>query len=83
MWSITVVFPYGLRFTLTPRGLWMAGALLAAAVLLGLYVMLLHQSVQRGEQLRTEQRTRVAPPSGEKMAHPVSFSRATAVAATP
>jgi hypothetical protein len=83
MWSITVVFPYGIRFTCTPRGLWVAGALLAAAVLLGLYVMLLHQSVQRGEQLRTEQRTRVTTLSSEKTAHDVSFSRATAVAARP
>jgi uncharacterized membrane protein len=83
MWSITVIFPYAIRFTFTPRGLLVAGALLAAAVLLGLYAMLLHHSVQRSEQLRTEQRTRVAASSSEKTAHYVSFSRATAVAARP
>jgi len=83
MWSITVIFPYGIRITVTPRGLLVAGALLAAAVLLGSYVMLLRHSVQRGEQLRAEQRTRVAAPSSGKKGDDVSFSRALAVAGKP
>lgn len=75
MWTVTVIFPYGIRFTITPHGLLVAGSLLAVALLLGLYVMLLHHSVERGQQLRAEQR-RMATQPQEKAAHHVSFSRA-------
>ncbi|HET9208200.1 MAG TPA: hypothetical protein VFO28_18310 [Burkholderiaceae bacterium] len=80
MWTVTVILPYGLRFNLTPHGLLLAGAWLAVALLLGLYVMLLHHSVERGEKLRTEQR-RVATQPAEKTVHYATFSRATNPAA--
>ena len=76
MWTVNVILPFGLQFTITPRGLLVAGALLAVALLLGLYVLLLQQSVQRGEQLRADQRRMATQPS-EKTVHPASFSRAT------
>jgi len=81
MWTVTVILPYGLRFNITPHGLLLTGAWLAVALLLGLYVMLLHHSVERGEKLRAEQR-RVAMQPGEKTVHYSTVSRAThAVAA--
>jgi hypothetical protein len=76
MWTVNVILPYGLRFHITPRRLMWIGAWLAVALLLGLYVMLLHHSVERGEKLRTEQR-RVATQPGEKTVHYATFSRAT------
>lgn len=82
MWTVTVILPYGLRFSITPHGLLLTGAWLAVALLLGLYVMLLHHSVERGEQLRAEQR-RVATQPVEKTVHYATFSRATTAAAKP
>ena len=76
MWTVTVILPYGLRFNITPHGLLLTGAWLAVALLLGLYVMLLHHSVERGEKLRTEQR-RVATQPAEKTVHYSTVSRAT------
>jgi hypothetical protein len=81
MWTVTVILPYGLRFDITPQRLLLMGASLAVAILLGLYVMLLHHSVQRGEQLRTEQR-RMATQPAEKTVHYATISRATTAAAT-
>ena len=83
MWSVTVIFPYGIRFTITPQRLIVAGLLLAVAVLLGFYVMLLRDSVERGQRLRAEQHTRVTAPSNGKTAHYVSFSRATTAVGRP
>jgi hypothetical protein len=80
MWTVTVILPYGLRFDITPQRLLLSGALLAVALLLGLYVMLLHHSVERGEKLRTEQR-RVATQPAETTVHYATFSRATTTAA--
>jgi hypothetical protein len=81
MWTVTVILPYGLRFNITPHRLLLTGAWLAVALLLGLYVMLLHHSVERGEKLRAEQR-RVAMQPAEKTVHYSTVSRAThAVAA--
>ena len=80
MWTVTVILPYGLRFDITPRRLVLAGAWLAVALLLGLYVMLLHHSVERGEKLRTEQR-RMAMQPAEKTVHYATISRATTAAA--
>jgi hypothetical protein len=79
MWAVTVILPYGLRFNITPHGLLLAGAWLAVALLLGLYVMLLHHSVERGEKLRTEQR-RVTTQPAEKTVHDATFSRVTTAA---
>ena len=76
MRTVNVILPYGLRFNITPHGLLLMGAWLAVALLLGLYVMLLHHSVERGEKLRTEPR-RVATQSSEKTVHYATFSRAT------
>ena len=75
MWTVNVNLPHGIRLTITPHGLLVALAWLAAALLLGSYVTVLHQSVQRGEQLRAEQRRVVTQPS-EKTVHNASFSRA-------
>ena len=80
MWTVTVILPYGLRFDITPQRLLLTGALLAVALLFGLYVMLLHHSVERGEKLRTEQR-RVATKPAEKTVHYATISRATTAAA--
>ena len=80
MWTVTVILPHGLRFDITPQRLLLTGAWLAVALLLGLYVMLLHHSVERGEKLRTEQR-RVATQPSEKTAHYATISRATTSAA--
>ena len=80
MRTVTVVFPRGIRFDITPRRLLLTGAWLAVALLFGLYVMLLHHSVQRGEKLRTEQH-RVATQPAEKTVHYATFSRATTAAA--
>jgi hypothetical protein len=80
MWTVTVILPYGLRVDITPQRLLLTGALLAVALLLGLYVMLLHHSVERGEKLRTEQR-RVATQPSEKTGHYATISRATTTAA--
>jgi len=79
MWTVTVILPYGLRFDITPQRLVLAGASLAVALLFGLYVMLLHHSVERGEKLRTEQR-RVATQPAEKAVHYSTVSRATTAA---
>jgi|KBSMisStaDraftv2_1062788.scaffolds.fasta_scaffold2059542_2 uncharacterized protein HemX len=76
MWTVNVILPFGLRFIITPRGLLVAWAVLAVAILLGLYVLLLQQSVQRGEQLRAEQRRLATQPS-EKTVPYATFSRAT------
>jgi hypothetical protein len=79
MWTVNVILPYGIRFTLTPHGLLVAGALLTVALLLWLYVMLLHHSVERGQSLRDEQR-RMAMQSSAKAVHHAPFSRAAAAA---
>jgi len=75
MWTVNVILPHGFRFTITPHGLLVAAACLAVALLMGAYVMVLNQSVQRGEQLRAEQR-RMATQPNEKVAHNASLSRA-------
>ena len=80
MWTVTVILPYGLRFNITPHGLLLTGAWLAVALLLGLYVMLLHHSLERGEKLRTEQR-RMATQPIEKTVNYSTVSRATTAAA--
>jgi hypothetical protein len=77
MWTVNVILPRGIRFTITPHGLLMIGAWLAVALLLWLYVSLLNDSVSRGEQLRAEQR-RVTTQPTEKAVHTASFSRALA-----
>ena len=79
MWTVNVILPHGLRFTITPHGLLVASACLAVALLMGAYVMVLSQSVQRGEQLRAEQR-RMATQPNEKAVHNASLSRAVAAA---
>ena len=76
MWTVNVILPYGIRFIITPHGLLVALVWLAVAFLLLSYVTLLHQSVERGEQLRAEQR-RVAMQPGQKTGRNLSFSRAT------
>ena len=76
MWTVNVILPYGIRFTITPRGMLVASAWLAAALLLGSYIAVLHQSVERGEQLRAEQR-RVATQPSQKTGPIATFSRAT------
>jgi len=75
MWTVNVILPYGIRFTITPHGLLVASAWLAAALLLGSYVTVLHQAVERGEKLRAEQRHAAAKPS-EKTRHTASISPA-------
>jgi len=75
MWTVNVILPHGIRFTITPHGLLVAAACLAVALLMGAYVMVLNHSVQRGEQLRAEQR-RMATQPNEKVAHNASLSRA-------
>ena len=77
MWTVNVILPHGIRFTITPQGLLVAAACLAVAFLLGAYVMVLNHSVQRGEQLRAEQR-RMATQSNEKTVRNASLSRAVA-----
>jgi hypothetical protein len=76
MWTVNVILPYGIRFIITPHGLLVALAWLAVAFLLWSYVALLHHSVERGEQLRAEQR-RVAMQPIERTGRNLSFSRAT------
>jgi len=76
MWTVNVILPYGIRFIITPHGMLVALLWLAVASLLGSYVTLLHNSVERGEQLRAEQR-RVAMQTSEKTWRNLSFSRAT------
>ncbi|HEY6513277.1 MAG TPA: hypothetical protein VI032_14935 [Burkholderiaceae bacterium] len=75
MWTVNVILPYGIRFTITPHGLLVAGLWLAVALLLGWYVTVLHQAVERGETLRAEQRLAATKPS-EKARHTASFSPA-------
>jgi hypothetical protein len=77
MWTVNVILPHGVRFTITPHGLLLIGAWLAVGLLLWLYVSLLHDSVSRGERLRADQR-RVATQPSEKTEHNASFSRALA-----
>ena len=76
MWTVNVILPYGIRFTITPHGMLVASAWLAAALLLGSYIVVLHQSVERGEQLRAEQRRVVTQPS-QKTGPIATLSRAT------
>jgi uncharacterized membrane protein affecting hemolysin expression len=80
IWTVNVILPHGIRFTITPHGLLVAAACLAVALLMGLYVMVLNHSLQRGEQLRAEQRRMATQPT-EKAVHDASVSRA--VHATP
>ncbi|HET7524511.1 MAG TPA: hypothetical protein VFK10_01080 [Burkholderiaceae bacterium] len=79
MWTVNVILPHGIRFTITPHGLLVAAACLAVAVLMGAYVMVLNHSVQRGEQLRAEQRRMATQPS-EKTVRNASLSRAVVTA---
>jgi len=77
MWTVNVILPHGIRFTITPHGLLVAAACLAVAFLMGAYVLVLNHSVQRGEQLRAEQR-RMATQPNEKVVRNASLSRAMA-----
>ena len=79
MWTVNVILPHGIRFTITLHGVLVAAACLAVALLLGTYVMVLNHSVQRGEQLRAEQR-RMATQTHEKAVRNASLSRAVATA---
>ena len=79
MWTVNVILPHGLRFTITPHGLLVFAACLAVALLFGAYVMVLNHSVQRGDELRAEQR-RMATQPHEKAVRKASLSRAVATA---
>ena len=67
MWSVNVVLPFGIRFRVTSRGLWPVLSGLALLLLLWAYVVVLLQGLERGEQMRAEQR-RVANQSPHKAA---------------
>lgn len=65
MWSVNVVLPFGIRCRVTSRGLWLALSVLALSLLLWAYVGVLVQGLERGEQMRAEQR-RVATQPAQK-----------------
>lgn len=76
MWTVNVIFPHGRRlFAITPRGLLITMAGLALALLLGWYVVVLQDSVQRGQRLRAEQHS-AATKAGHKTAQAISLARA-------
>ena len=75
MWTVNVILPRRIRFTITPHGLLVASAWLAAALLLGSYITVLQQAVERGVQLRAQQRPAAALPS-EKTRSTASLSPA-------
>ena len=60
MRTLHIVFPSRATLDVTPRHLFLACALIAAACLLFQYVALLHESVERGMRLR-DQPVVVAP----------------------
>ncbi|HTP70691.1 MAG TPA: hypothetical protein VML58_00630 [Burkholderiaceae bacterium] len=77
MWSVSIVLPHAIRITITSRVVsWLfAGA--AVLLLLGSFVTVLQQGLERGELMRAEQR-RIAtqpvqkPPVRTALAQPVT-----------
>jgi len=76
MSTLTVILPFGLRFTITPRR-WFAAALLAVlAVLLWGFVTVLQQGVERGDRMRAEQlRAATQPPAPKARITPVKTAK--------
>lgn len=74
MWSVNVVMPFGIRFTLTSRALGLALAGLALLLLLCSYVAVLQAGLERGEQLRAEQRRAAAQPAQKPAARAVALA---------
>jgi len=63
MWSVNVVLPFGIRLTLTSRGLGLLLSGVAMLLLLWSYVAVLYSGLERGEQLRAEQRRAATNPA--------------------
>jgi hypothetical protein len=63
MATLTIIFPGGVRLTITPRR-WLAAALWGLlALLMWSFVSVLQQGVERGERMRAEQlRVATQPP---------------------
>ncbi|HVO06279.1 MAG TPA: hypothetical protein VMT83_05795 [Burkholderiaceae bacterium] len=67
MRSVNVILPFGIRLTLTSRGLGLLLSGVAILLLLWSYVAVLYSGLERGEQLRAEQR-RAATNAAQKSA---------------
>jgi len=67
MRSVNVILPFGIRLTLTSRRLWLVLSGVAMLLLLWSYVAVLYSGLERGEQLRAEQR-RAATNAAQKPA---------------
>lgn len=69
MWSLNIILPRGHRITITSHGVLLAVLWLAVAVVLGLYVALLQNAVNRGDAMRAQWRRAAAAQAAEKLAH--------------
>lgn len=73
MWSVNVLLPHDIRITVTSQVVFWVLACAALLLLLWAYIEVLHQGLERGEQLRAEQR-RVATQPPQKIVRTVALS---------
>jgi hypothetical protein len=81
MSTLTVILPFGFRFTITPRR-WFAAALCAlVALLMWGFVAVLQQGIERGDRMRAEQvRVATQPPAPKARITPVKTAQVEAPA---
>jgi len=73
MWSVNVVLPFGIRLTLTSRLLWLVLSGVAM-LLLWSYLAVLYSGLERGEQLRAEQRRAATNPAQKPAVRTVALA---------
>jgi len=75
MWSVSIVLPHAIRITITSRAVFWLFACMAVLLLLWSLVAVLQQGLERGEQMRAEQRRVATRPAQKPALHTAALAQ--------